>query len=126
MSLCALDTLEILETLEEHDKFDELINQVTLEYVDNEFAKDKPDDDDLSIFLDFVASLNDAHVLVDNLATNGKHVLGNDFASSNEHDLGRNLDSDDEHILKSIDIEDDHDTNTHIEICEKDHVLEKK
>ncbi|KAA0047865.1 hypothetical protein E6C27_scaffold133G001340 [Cucumis melo var. makuwa] len=71
VSLCALDTLESLETLEEHDKFDELIDQATLDYVDNKFAKNKPSDNDLSIFLDFVTSVNDEHVLVDNLATNG-------------------------------------------------------
>ena len=47
-SLCALDTVEILvEILEEHDKFSELINQATLDYVDNEFSKNKPSDDDL-------------------------------------------------------------------------------
>ena len=62
VSLCALDTLESLETLKEHDKFNEFIDQVILEYVNNEFAKNKPSDDDLSIFLDFVASVNDEHV----------------------------------------------------------------
>ena len=51
VSLCALDTLESLETLEEHDKFNALTNQATLEYVDNEFAKEKPSDDDLSILI---------------------------------------------------------------------------
>ena len=106
LSLCALETLESLETLEKHDQFDELIDQATLEYVENEFAKNKPSDDDLSIFLDFVASVNDEHVLVDNIATN-EHVLDNDFASSNEHDLGRNINNDDEHTLKGIDIEND-------------------
>ncbi|KAA0062405.1 Retrovirus-related Pol polyprotein from transposon 297 family [Cucumis melo var. makuwa] len=75
VSLRALDTLESLETLEEHDKFNELIDQATLEYVKNEFSKNKPSDDDLSIFLDFVASVNDGHVLVDNIATNEQHVL---------------------------------------------------
>ncbi|KAA0052112.1 hypothetical protein E6C27_scaffold578G001030 [Cucumis melo var. makuwa] len=33
VSLCALDTLDSLETLEEHDKLNELIDQATLEYV---------------------------------------------------------------------------------------------
>ncbi|KAA0054444.1 Retrovirus-related Pol polyprotein from transposon 297 family [Cucumis melo var. makuwa] len=62
VSLCALDTFESLKTLEEHDKFNELIDQATLEYVDNEFAKEKPSDD-LSIFLDFITSINDEHAL---------------------------------------------------------------
>ena len=54
--------LRILKkTLEEHDKFNELIDQATLKYVENEFAKNKPIDDVLSIFLDFVASVNDEH-----------------------------------------------------------------
>ena len=30
VSVCVLDTLESLETLEEHDKFNELIDQATL------------------------------------------------------------------------------------------------
>ena len=51
VSLCELDTLESLNTLEEHDKFNELIDQATLEYVDNEIAKEEPSDDDLSILL---------------------------------------------------------------------------
>ncbi|KAA0063162.1 hypothetical protein E6C27_scaffold381G00430 [Cucumis melo var. makuwa] len=114
LSLCALETFESLETLEKHDQFDELIDQATLEYVENEFAKNKPSDDDISIFLDFFASVNDEHVLVDNIATNEQHVLDNDFAYSNEHDLGRNIKDDDEHILKSIGIENDHDASIHI------------
>ena len=77
----------------------------------------------ISIFLDFVAIVNDEHVLVDNIATN-EHVLNNDFAFRNEYDLGRNINSDDEHTLEGIDIEDKHDTNINVEICEKEHVLE--
>ncbi|KAA0041704.1 uncharacterized protein E5676_scaffold594G00410 [Cucumis melo var. makuwa] len=118
VSLCALDTLESLKTQEEHDKFNELIDQTTLEYVENEFAKNKLSDDDFSIFLDFFASVNDEHALVDNLATNGHHALDNDFASSNEHHLGRNINNDNEHTLKVIDIENDLGTNL-IEIAPK-------
>ncbi|KAA0050551.1 uncharacterized protein E5676_scaffold945G00040 [Cucumis melo var. makuwa] len=103
--------VEFGETQEEHDKFNELFDQATLKHVEYEFAKNKPSNDDLSIFLDFVASVNDEHVLVDNLATNGHHVLDNDFASSNEHDLGRNINNDDEHTLKGIDNENDLGTN---------------
>ncbi|KAA0066992.1 Transposon Ty3-I Gag-Pol polyprotein [Cucumis melo var. makuwa] len=102
VSLCALDTLESLEKLEEHDNFNELIDQATLEYVENEFAKNKPSDDDLSIFLIFVASVNDEHVFVDNIATNEQHALDNDFTSSNEHDLGRNIKDDNGHIVKKL------------------------
>ncbi|KAA0042324.1 Retrovirus-related Pol polyprotein from transposon 297 family [Cucumis melo var. makuwa] len=124
VSLCALDTLESLKKLEEHDKFNELIDQATLEHVENEFAKNKPSDDDLSIFLDFVTSVNDEYVLVDNIATN-EHVPENDFVSSNEHDQGRNIKDDSEHILKSIVIENDHDTSIHIKNFEKENDLEK-
>ena len=91
--MCALDTLESLETQEEHDRFNELIDQETLEYVENEFAKNKPSDDDLSIFLDFVTIINDEDALVDSVTTHEQHTLGNNL-SSNEHDLGRNLNND--------------------------------
>ena len=95
----------------EHDKLNELIDQATLEYVDNEFVKEKPSNDDHSIFFDFVASVNDEHILVDNLTTNEHHALDNNFESSNEHDLGRNINNDDAHTLKGIDIENDPGTN---------------
>ncbi|KAA0065429.1 Retrovirus-related Pol polyprotein from transposon 17.6 [Cucumis melo var. makuwa] len=93
------------------------------DHVDNEFAKEKPTDDDLSIFLNFVTSINDEHALVDNVTTHEQHALGNNFTSSNEHDLGRDIKDDDEQILKSIDIDNDHDINTHIKNFEKENDL---
>lgn len=50
-NVSALNTLESLETLEEHDKSKKLVDQATLEYIDNEFAKINSSDDDLSSYL---------------------------------------------------------------------------
>ena len=123
-SLCALDTLESLETLEEQDKLNELIDQVTLEYVDNEFSKEKPSDDDLWIFLDFVTSINDEHALVDNVTTHKQHALGNNFASSKELDLERHIKDEDEQTLKDISIVNEQDPSIHIRKLKKENDLE--
>ncbi|KAE8645971.1 hypothetical protein Csa_015450 [Cucumis sativus] len=64
VSLSAFDTLESLETLEKHGNFNEIVDQATLEHVEIEAAKNDPSDDDLSIFLGFVTSINDEHALV--------------------------------------------------------------
>uniref|UniRef100_A0A0A0KY93 Uncharacterized protein n=1 Tax=Cucumis sativus TaxID=3659 RepID=A0A0A0KY93_CUCSA len=108
-----IQSLIVIITIEtfEHDKFNELIEQETLEYFDNKFAKEKPSDNDLSIFLDFVTSINDEHVLVDNVATHEQHALGNYLASGKEYDLGRDIKDDDEHILKTIGIDNEPDTS---------------
>ena len=98
VSLSAFHTLESLETLEKHGNFNEI--------------------DDLSIFLDFITSINEEHALVGNVGIHEQHALDNDFASSIEHDLGRNININDEHFFIGIDIENNLHTNL-IEIVSK-------